>query len=130
MTRRQAGRQAGTGLFLCTATLSICLILWGRFTSPGNGFFFDFEFSGVSFFFFPFFFLAVMWQCPLDANFWTAEIGELKARVLLVARKGGGEVFLTFNESCCYLIVVGYEFSILPPLDWIKRVRGCLLYEE
>ena len=38
--------------------------------------------------------------------------------------------FLTFNESCCYLIVVGYEFSILPPLDWIKSVGGCLLYEE
>ena len=51
MTRRQAG----TGLFLCTATLSICLILWGRFTSPGNGFFIDFEFSGVSFFFFSIF---------------------------------------------------------------------------
>ena len=72
-----------------------------------------------------------MWQSPLDANFWTAEIGELKARVLLVARKGGGEVFLTFNESCCYLIVVGYEFSILPP--WIgSKVSGvaCFMKNE
>ena len=103
----------------------------GPFHITGKRFFLSISnFQGSLFFFFPFFFLAVMWQCPLDANFWTAEIGELKARVLLVARKGGGEVFLTFNESCCYLLVVGYEFSILPPLDWIKSVGGCLLYEE
>ena len=131
--RWHAGRQAGRQVQVYFCVQLLCRFVWfsGAVSHHRETvFFIDFEFSGVSFFFFPFFFLAVMWQCPLDANFWTAEIDELKARVLLVARKGGGEVFLTFNESCCYLLVVGYEFSILPPLDWIKSVGGCLLYEE
>lgn len=42
----------------------------GPFHITGKPFFLFFRiFKDFIFFFFPFFFLAVMWQCPLDANF-------------------------------------------------------------
>ena len=99
----------------CTATLSICLILWGRFTSPGNGFFIDFEFSGVPFFFFHFSF----WRLCGSVR-WMLTFGRLRlvsSKHVFCSWLGREEErsFLTFNESCCYLIVVGFEFSILPP---------------
>lgn len=80
-----------------------------RFFSISNFHFF--------FFFFAFFFLAVMWQCPLDANFGRLRLVSSKHVFCSWLGREEERSFLTFNESCCYLIVVGFEFSILPP--WI-----------
>ena len=115
----QVGRYRTSRMFVYTVQL-LCRFVWfsGAVSHHRETVFFDFEFSRVSFFFFfAFFFLAVMWQCPLDANFGRLRLVSSKHVFCSWLGREEERSFLTFNESCCFLIVVGFEFSILPP--WI-----------